>query len=148
MASLIHTVRGLIRRNSKLVPSLAIRSISTSALQQSNNSQRFLVQPRQLLCRFEESKNVLRFYSSKPKLAEVRERVLKVVAAYDKVTADKLTLESHFINDLGLDSLDHVEVIMAMEDEFGFEIPDSDAEKLFRPADVVQYVADKEDIYE
>lgn len=59
-----------------------------------------------------------------------------------------MTLESHFINDLGLDSLDHVEVIMAMEDEFGFEIPDVDAEKLLRPADIVRYVADREDIYE
>lgn len=60
----------------------------------------------------------------------------------------QLKIESHFINDLGLDSLDHVEVIMAMEDEFGFEIPDSDAEKLLKPADIVRYVADKEDIYE
>ncbi len=60
----------------------------------------------------------------------------------------QLKLESHFLKDLGLDSLDHVEVIMAMEDEFGFEIPDIDAEKLLRPADIVQYIADKEDIYE
>lgn len=52
------------------------------------------------------------------------------------------------MNDLGLDSLDHVEVIMAMEDEFGFEIPDGDAERLVRPKDIVQYIADKEDIYE
>lgn len=59
-----------------------------------------------------------------------------------------MSLESHFINDLGLDSLDHVEVIMAMEDEFGFEIPDMDAEKLLRPRDVVQYICDKEDVYE
>ena len=60
----------------------------------------------------------------------------------------QLKTDSHFINDLGLDSLDHVEVIMAMEDEFGFEIPDGDAERLHRPADIVQYIADKEDIYE
>jgi NADH dehydrogenase (ubiquinone) 1 alpha/beta subcomplex 1 len=52
------------------------------------------------------------------------------------------------MNDLGLDSLDHVEVIMAMEDEFGFEIPDTDAEKLVRPADIVRYIADKEDVYD
>lgn len=51
-----------------------------------------------------------------------------------------MSLESHFINDLGLDSLDHVEVIMAIEDEFGFEIPDMDAEKLLRPADIVRWV--------
>lgn len=60
----------------------------------------------------------------------------------------QLNVDSHFINDLGLDSLDHVEVIMAMEDEFGFEIPDSDAEKLLKPCDIIKYVADKEDVYE
>ena len=60
----------------------------------------------------------------------------------------QLSLDSHFINDLGLDSLDHIEVIMAIEDEFGFEIPDMDAEKLLRPADIVRYVADREDVYE
>lgn len=60
----------------------------------------------------------------------------------------QLTVDSHFINDLGLDSLDHVEVIMAMEDEFGFEIPDSDTERLMKPSDIVRYVADKEDVYD
>ena len=53
---------------------------------------------------------------------EIETRVLNVCKAFDKITADKLTLDSHFINDLGLDSLDHVEVIMAVEDEFGFEV--------------------------
>lgn len=52
------------------------------------------------------------------------------------------------MNDLGLDSLDHVEIIMAIEDEFGFEIPDMDAERLLKPADIARYIADKEDIYE
>lgn len=51
------------------------------------------------------------------------------------------------MNDLGLDSLDHVEVIMAMEDEFQFEIPDRDAEKLLRPIDIVRYVTDKDEAY-
>ena len=57
-------------------------------------------------------------------------------------------LDSHFIKDLGLDSLDHVEVIMAMEDEFGFEIPDDHAEKLWTPRQIIQYVADHEDVFE
>ncbi|XP_015366674.1 PREDICTED: acyl carrier protein-like isoform X2 [Diuraphis noxia] len=86
--------------------------------------------------------------ASRLTVIEVETRVLNVCNAYDKVTADKLSLESHFINDLGLDSLDHVEVIMAIEDEFGFEIPDEDAEKLHRPKDIVQYVCDREDIYD
>jgi len=78
---------------------------------------------------------------------DVRQRVLNTCIAFDKILPDKLTVEMHFMNDLGLDSLDHVEVIMAMEDEFGFEIPDADAERLLRPADIVQYVCDKMDVY-
>ncbi|CAG4959275.1 unnamed protein product [Parnassius apollo] len=85
---------------------------------------------------------------SKPSPQQIEERVMKVCRAYDKLSGTKLSVDSHFMNDLGLDSLDHVEVIMAMEDEFGFEIPDSDAERLVRPKDIIQYVADKEDIYE
>merc|ERR1712051_214009 len=60
----------------------------------------------------------------------VKDRVLLVLKLYDKIDVEKLTIESHFINDLGLDSLDHGEIIMAIEDEFGFEIPDDYAEKL------------------
>ncbi|XP_013186946.2 acyl carrier protein, mitochondrial isoform X1 [Amyelois transitella] len=78
----------------------------------------------------------------------IKSRVLLVLQLYDKVNPEKLTVDSHFMTDLGLDSLDHVEVIMAMEDEFGFEIPDADAERLLRPKDIIQYVADKQDIYE
>ncbi|XP_037938500.1 acyl carrier protein, mitochondrial-like isoform X1 [Teleopsis dalmanni] len=92
----------------------------------------------------------VRNYSAKPPLSLklINERVLLVLKLYDKIDPSKLSVDSHFINDLGLDSLDHVEVIMAMEDEFGFEIPDSDAEKLLKPCDIIRYVADKEDIYE
>ncbi|XP_038220725.1 acyl carrier protein, mitochondrial isoform X1 [Zerene cesonia] len=79
---------------------------------------------------------------------DIADRVMKVIKAYDKLTSVQLSLESHFIQDLGLDSLDHVEVIMAMEDEFGFEIPDGDAERLLRPKDIVQYICDKEDVFE
>lgn len=59
----------------------------------------------------------------------------------------QLKLDSNFQTDLGLDSLDHVEVIMAIEDEFHFEIPDKDAEKLLTPADIIKYVADKEEAW-
>ena len=51
------------------------------------------------------------------------------------------------MKDLGLDSLDQVEIIMAMKDEFGFEIPDIDAEKLMCPQEIVDYIADKKDVY-
>ncbi|CAF4932176.1 unnamed protein product [Pieris macdunnoughi] len=92
----------------------------------------------------------VRNYSHGPPLTIdiIKSRVLLVLQLFDKVNPEKLSLESHFIQDLGLDSLDHVEVIMAMEDEFGFEIPDGDAERLLRPKDIVQYICDKEDIFE
>ena len=53
-----------------------------------------------------------------------------VLNLFDKIDNDKLTVDSHFIKDLGLDSLDHVEIIIAMEDEFGFQIPDDHGEVL------------------
>jgi len=78
----------------------------------------------------------------------VEDRVLLVLRLYDKINAEKLSLDTHLMNDMGLDSLDHVEVIMAMEDEFWFEIPDLDAEKLIHPKDIVQYVCDRQEIYD
>ncbi|EEB10029.1 acyl carrier protein, putative [Pediculus humanus corporis] len=91
----------------------------------------------------------IRYYAIKPplSLAFIKDRVLLVLNLFDKIDPNKLKLDSHFMNDLGLDSLDHVEIIMAMEDEFGFEIPDVDAEKLLKPADIIRYVADREDVY-
>ncbi|NXK35512.1 ACPM protein, partial [Piprites chloris] len=90
-------------------------------------------------------------------LADIKERVLYVLKLYDKIDPEKASgaggrregrSESHFMKDLGLDSLDQVEIIMAMEDEFGFEIPDGDAEKLMCPQEIVDYIADKKDVYE
>ncbi|KAF8795303.1 acyl carrier protein, mitochondrial-like [Argiope bruennichi] len=86
-----------------------------------------------------------RNYSSGEHTKEaISEKVLHVCKTFDKIPADKLTLEAHFMNDLGLDSLDHVELIMNIEDEFNFEIPDGDAEKLLRPRDIVEYIAQKD----
>ena len=60
----------------------------------------------------------------------------------------QITLDSNFYNDCGLDSLDFVEITMALETEFGFEIPDYHAEYLDTPRKFIQYVCDHEDIYE
>ncbi|XP_043567643.1 acyl carrier protein, mitochondrial-like [Chiloscyllium plagiosum] len=92
----------------------------------------------------------LRQYGDLPPLTfgSIQERVLYVLKLYDKINPDKLLPTSHFMKDLGLDSLDQVEIIMAMEDEFGFEIPDVDAEKLMTPDEIVTYIADKKDVYE
>ncbi|XP_016360336.1 acyl carrier protein, mitochondrial-like [Sinocyclocheilus anshuiensis] len=81
-------------------------------------------------------------------LETIHDRVLYVLKLYDKINLEKLQATSHFMKDLGLDSLDQVEIIMAMEDEFGFEIPDAEAEKLMTPQEIVQYIADKKDVYE
>uniref|UniRef100_A0A2K5XL11 Acyl carrier protein n=1 Tax=Mandrillus leucophaeus TaxID=9568 RepID=A0A2K5XL11_MANLE len=91
-----------------------------------------------------------RQYSDMPPLTleGIRDRVLYVLKLYDKIDPEKLSVDSHFMKDLGLDSLDQVEIIMAMEDEFGFEIPDTDAEKLMCPQEIVDYIADKKDVYE
>ncbi|XP_060749013.1 NADH:ubiquinone oxidoreductase subunit AB1b [Tachysurus vachellii] len=79
-------------------------------------------------------------------LQSIEERVMNVLQLYDKIKPETLQTSSHFMKDLGLDSLDQVEIIMAMEDEFGFEIPDTEAEKLMTPAEVVQYIASKKDV--
>ncbi|XP_052360612.1 acyl carrier protein, mitochondrial-like [Oncorhynchus keta] len=91
-----------------------------------------------------------RQYGDLPPLTieSIKERVMYVLKLYDKINPEKLVTSSHFLKDLGLDSLDQVEIIMAMEDEFGFEIPDVEAEKLMSPQDIVQYIADKKDVYE
>ncbi|XP_077395863.1 NADH:ubiquinone oxidoreductase subunit AB1b [Festucalex cinctus] len=81
-------------------------------------------------------------------LETIEDRVMYVLKLYDKINPEKLLTSSHFMKDLGLDSLDQVEIIMAMEDEFGFEIPDVEAEKLMTPSEIVQYIADKKDVYE
>ncbi|XP_011800039.1 PREDICTED: acyl carrier protein, mitochondrial-like [Colobus angolensis palliatus] len=81
-------------------------------------------------------------------LEGIRDCVLYVLKLYDKIDPEKLSVDSHFMKDLGLDSLDQVEIIMAREDEFGFEIPDTDAEKLMCPQEIVDYIADKKDVYE
>lgn len=89
-------------------------------------------------------------YSDMPRLAQegIKDCVLYVLKLYDKIDPEKLLVNSHFMTDLGLQSLGQVEIIMAMEDEFGFEIPDTDAEKLMCPQEIVDWIADKKAVYE
>ncbi|KAL3092857.1 hypothetical protein niasHT_030046 [Heterodera trifolii] len=67
---------------------------------------------------------------------------------FDKVDNDKLTFDSDFFKDLGIDSLDFVEFIIAIEDEFEFEIPDGDSDRMRTPRDVYNYICDKCDVYD
>ena len=64
-----------------------------------------------------------------------------VVKNFDKVDEGKVTETSKFGDDLGLDSLDAVEVVMAIEDEFAIEIPDAEADKILSVEDAVKYIA-------
>ena len=75
--------------------------------------------------------------------AEVESRVLEVVRHFPKVEASKVSSSALFGKDLGLDSLDEVELVMALEDEFAIEIPDQEAEKIKSVADAIAYVAER-----
>ena len=70
----------------------------------------------------------------------VLEKVKKIVVENLGVEADKVTEKSSFIDDLGADSLDTVELVMAFEEEFGCEIPDEEAEKILTVEDAVKYI--------
>uniref|UniRef100_A0A914HDV7 Acyl carrier protein n=1 Tax=Globodera rostochiensis TaxID=31243 RepID=A0A914HDV7_GLORO len=78
----------------------------------------------------------------------VQERIMLVLNLFDKIDNDKLNLDSDFFKDLALDSLDFVELVMAIEDEFKFEIPDGDSDKMRSPRDIYQYICDKCDVYD
>ena len=73
---------------------------------------------------------------------EIFEKVKKIIIEQLNVSEDSVTEEASFIDDLGADSLDIVELIMALEEEFDTEIPDSDAEKVVTVGDVVDYIKD------
>jgi acyl carrier protein len=71
---------------------------------------------------------------------EIMAKVKKIIAEQLGVDESEITNESHFIDDLGADSLDTVELVMALEEEFGIEIPDEDAEKIQTVGDVQKYI--------
>ena len=71
---------------------------------------------------------------------DIQETVRKIVAEQLGVDMEKVVLEASFIEDLGADSLDTVELVMALEEEFNQEIPDEDAEKIRTVKDAVDYI--------
>ncbi len=73
----------------------------------------------------------------------LEDRVKEIIVEQLGVNAEQVTPEASFIDDLGADSLDTVELIMAFEEEFGAEIPDEDAEKLKSVGDVLSYLKSK-----
>ena len=73
----------------------------------------------------------------------VDEKVKDIISEQLGVKKEEIKLESSFIDDLGADSLDTVEVVMALEEEFGIEIPDEDAEKITTVGEAVKYIEEK-----
>ena len=73
-------------------------------------------------------------------MSEVREKVKKIIVDHLGVDVNKVTDEASFIDDLGADSLDTVELVMAFEEEFGAEISDSEAEKILTVGDAVKFI--------
>jgi acyl carrier protein len=70
----------------------------------------------------------------------VAEKVKSIIVEQLGVDADEVTMEASFTDDLGADSLDIVELVMAFEEEFGIEIPDEEAEKISNVREAVQYI--------
>ena len=73
-------------------------------------------------------------------MSDIGERVKKIVIEHLGVEADKVTDNASFIDDLGADSLDTVELVMAFEEEFGCEIPDDAAEKIATVKDAIDFI--------
>lgn len=73
-------------------------------------------------------------------MSDTTERVKKIVVEHLGVEGDKVTEAASFIDDLGADSLDTVELVMAFEEEFGVEIPDDAAETILTVGDAVKYI--------
>ena len=76
-------------------------------------------------------------------MATVDERGKKIIAEQLGVEEDEVTSEASFVEDLGADSLDTVELVMALEEEFGIEIPDEDAEKILTVGKALDYIKEK-----
>ena len=73
-------------------------------------------------------------------MADIQAKVKEIIINELGVDAEKVTAEASFVEDLGADSLDTVELVMAFEEEFGMEIPDEEAEKLRTVGDAISYI--------
>ncbi|NLG85115.1 MAG: acyl carrier protein [Firmicutes bacterium] len=74
---------------------------------------------------------------------DVFEKVKEIIVEQLGVDEEEVTLQASFVDDLGADSLDIVELVMALEEEFDMEIPDEDAEKIVTVGDAVNYIKEK-----
>lgn len=77
-------------------------------------------------------------------MSSISEKVKSIVVEQLGVSEDQVTDDAKFTEDLGADSLDQVELVMALEEEFGSDIPDEDAEKLTTVGDAIKYIEEKQ----
>lgn len=77
-----------------------------------------------------------------PSTKEIEDKIIEIVCKQLGVSREKVSSSTSFVNDLGADSLDTVELIMEMEEAFGISIPDEQAEKIQTIADAVKYIAE------
>ncbi|CAH1762777.1 585_t:CDS:2 [Entrophospora sp. SA101] len=91
----------------------------------------------------------LRFYSDVSTLTRenIEARILDILKAFDKVDPSKVTTQARFADDLGLDSLDTVEVVMNIEEDFSIEIPDKEADEIRSVKDAVDYISKRDDAH-
>ena len=82
----------------------------------------------------------------KEPLVMIFEKIQKIIAEELCVAVDRITLQADFMEDLEMDSLDVVEIVMSLEDEFGVEIPDTDIEGIKTVEDLVNYLSNKLDM--
>lgn len=73
----------------------------------------------------------------------VQDKITEIIVEQLGVKAEEVVPEASFVDDLGADSLDTVELVMALEEEFGIEIPDEDAEKIQTVGDAIKYIQQK-----
>ncbi|MEJ2720072.1 MAG: acyl carrier protein [bacterium] len=77
-------------------------------------------------------------------MSNVEEKVKKIIEEKLSVNADQITVDARFAEDLKADSLDTVELVMALEDEFGLDIPDEEADKIKTVGDAIKYIESKQ----
>jgi acyl carrier protein len=99
----------------------------------------------QFPCCKKQGRSLLTTRNSSKNMSEksIEEKVKDIIVEQLGVTAEQVTPSASFIEDLGADSLDTVELVMAFEEEFGVEVPDEDAEKLQSVGDVIKYIEEK-----
>lgn len=76
-------------------------------------------------------------------MAAVQDKITEIIVEQLGVKPEEVNADASFVDDLGADSLDTVELVMALEEEFGVEIPDEDAEKIGTVGDAIKYVEEK-----